>query len=552
MLKFKSVFIFFAALLPSFAVRAQENTAAQMVTSMYDRQAQILYDLKSEQLYLRNNATQVSSAVEADLKVNGVPAKDFVASRNLALAALRHSNDASDKQIAAFFDSRDMKAADEIPLFNDYIRAKFAEKSGAVTADRIDLDYGSPAIAPVQAPKKVRVTSDTPEPITGGRMWMFSNGMRVIYRQDKKAKDLSYTLALRGGYGSVSGLQFGQGAYVGDILPLLRVKGMSGLAFRNMLAYNGISMDAHVSLMDLRINGTAPLGSLELLLQSLLALANSSSVDPDTYAYYRTLTESPTSDAIIDNLLRPDFIYTSHKYEVDLPQDLMQRAYNEYYSKRFSNLDDGVLIITSNKTDYQMQTLLGKYLGAFRTSKKYNVYPQVQYIQRAGTSYFTASGSPQLRFTMSMFLSLTADSYLATRLAEIILQTEARKTFRDNKVTLQSTMETFPYERYCVTLTVDGLFSSLDMQALRGVAARCADLVISSDEMKAYKAQLLGIIGEEISSDRAKADLALARYCGRKDLLSNYQSRVDKITDAQLSDILEALAEGSKVEYIQR
>ena len=153
---------------------------------------------------------------------------------------------------------------------------------------------------------------------------------------------------------------------------------------------------------------------------------------------------------------------------------------------------------------------------------------------------------------MSMFLSLTADSYLATRLAEIILQTEARKTFRDNKVTLQSTMETFPYERYCVTLTVDGLFSSLDMQALRGVAARCADLVISSDEMKAYKAQLLGIIGEEISSDRAKADLALARYCGRKDLLSNYQSRVDKITDAQLSDILEALAEGSKVEYIQR
>ena len=88
MLKFKSVFIFFAALLPSFAVRAQENTAAQMVTSMYDRQAQILYDLKSEQLYLRNNAAQVSSAVEADLKVNGVPAKDFVASRNLALAAL--------------------------------------------------------------------------------------------------------------------------------------------------------------------------------------------------------------------------------------------------------------------------------------------------------------------------------------------------------------------------------------------------------------------------------------------------------------------------------
>jgi hypothetical protein len=199
-----------------------------------------------------------------------------------------------------------------------------------------------------------------------------------------------------------------------------------------------------------------------------------------------------------------------------------------------------------------MQTILGKYLGAFRTSKKYNIYPQVQYMQRAGTTSYTASGSPQLKYAMSIFLSLSSESYLVTRLAEIILQTEVRKAFRDNKVSLQSTMETLPYERYCVTITVDGVGSSQAMQTLRGVIAGCSELEISPDELKAYKAQLLGIIGEELTSDRIKSEIAIARYCGRKDLLSNYQARVDKIDAEQLADILEAIVSGSTVEYVQR
>ena len=121
MLKFKSVIIFLAALLPVCVLRAQEPTAAQKVTSMYDRQAQILYILKSEQQYLRNPglSASVSNAVYADLKVNGVSAKDFISSRNLAIGALRHSKDASEREIAAFFDSRDVAVADELPHFHD-------------------------------------------------------------------------------------------------------------------------------------------------------------------------------------------------------------------------------------------------------------------------------------------------------------------------------------------------------------------------------------------------------------------------------------------------
>ena len=555
MLKFKFVLTFFTALLLTSAVSAQENTAAQMVTSMYDRQARIIYNLKTEQLCLRRIGydTSIANAVEADLKVNGVSVRDFIASRNLALGAMRHGRDASERDVAAFFDSRNMPVADELPLFNDYIKARYAQNNYAVSAERIDLDYGPSTIAPAQLPKKLKITSDTQEPVFGGRMWMFSNGMRVIYKQDKKARDFSYTLMMRGGYGSIQDLEYGQGAYVGDILPLFRVKGVRGDAFRNMLAFNGISMEARVSLLDLRISGTAPSDGMELLLQALLALTRNSSIDQDSYTAFRSYPmPSPSPEAVIDSLLRPDFIYTPYKYQVSLPQDLMQRALGEYYSQRFSNVDDGIFIIVGNKTELQMQTLLCKYLGAFQTDKKYNVYPQVQYMQRAGTSYYTASGRPQLRYAMSMFLSLTSESYLVTRLAEIVLQTEVRKQFRENKVSLQSAAETFPYERYCVILTVDGLGSTQGMQALRSVVSRCADLDVSADELKAYKSQLLGVLAEELSSDQARTDLAIERYCGRKDLLSNYQARLEKINGDQLADILSALVSGSRVEYISR
>ena len=554
MLKLSKVVLFFSSLFVFLSATAQELSVSQMVSGMYDAQAQLLEDFKSEQMYLRQKSdlASIASAVNADMKVNGVSARDFIASRNLALVEMRHSKDAGQKAIAAFFDSRDMQAADELPLFNDYLRAKYAERTAATTAARINLDYSSSAGLVADMPKKVKVTSNSDEPVTGGKLWMFSNGIRVIYKQDKKVKDIAYTLMTRGGYSSIEGLEYGQGAYVEDLLPLFNVKGMNGSAFRNMLALNGISMKAEVTLMDLSLSGYAPSNELELLLQALVSVTGSAKADPAAYEYFCQLPRSSSKEAVIDSLFRPDFVYTPYKYDVELSKDLMQRALDECFTNRFSNIDDGIIVLTSSLSEVQVQTVLNKYLGAFKTNSQYAIFPHLQYQQRTGTATYVDQGAPEICCAMSLFLSLSAESYLSLRLAEIIIQNAVRKVCKGNAVSLSSSFEVYPYERYSLLVTVDGLSSRGEAQNVWSAIEACADEEYDKDDIKTYRSQLIGVISEEMSDNLAKADFAIGRYCGRKDFLTNYQSRLEKISPEQVSDILQALVEASRVEYIRR
>ena len=554
MLKLSKVVLFFASLFVFLSASAQDLSVQQMVSQMYDAQAQLLDNFKSEQLYLhqKGDMASIASAVNADMKVNGVTVRDFIATRNLVLIEMRHSKDAGQKAIAAFFDSRDMAPADELPLFNDYIKAKYSERTAAREAARINLDYSASTGLVGDMPKKVKVTSNSDEPVTGGKLWMFSNGIRVIYKQDKKARDISYTLVTRGGYSSIEGLDYGQGAYVGDLLPLFKVKGMNGSAFRNMLALNGISMRADVTQMDLSISGYAPTDELELLVQALLSVTNTVRADPVAYEYFCQQPRHTSKEAVIDSLFRPDFAYTPYKYEVELSKDLMQRALDQCFTDRFANIDDGIIILTSRLSEVQAQAVLNRYLGAFKTNGQYAIFPHLQYQQKSGKMTYVTWGSPEVCCAMSMFLSLSADSYLTLRLAETIIRNTVRKAYKGKTVSLSSSFEVYPYERYSLLVTVEGMSNSSDAQNLWKVIEGCAEEEYDKDDIKTYKSQLIGIMSEEMSDNLAKADFAISRYCGRKDFLTNYQSRLDKITPAQVTDILEAIMDASRVEYIQR
>ncbi len=554
MLKQSKVALFFASLCIFLSASAQEPSVAQMVSQMYDAQARLLDNFKSEQLYLRQREglASIANAVNADMKVNGVTARDFISSRNLVLIEMRHSKDAGQKAIAALFDSRDMLPADELPLFNDYLRAKYAERTAATSAERINLDYSASAGLVPDMPKKVKITSNSDEPVTGGKLWMFSNGVRVIYKQDKNAKDIAYTLMTRGGYSSIGGLDYGQGAYVGDFLPLFKVRGMNGSAFRNMLALNGISMNAEVTLMDLSLRGYAPSNSLELLIQSLVSVTSSAKADSVAYEYFCAQPRSSSKEAVIDSLFRPDFVYTPYKYDVALSKDLMQRALDECFTDRFSNIDDGIIILTASLSEVQVQTILNKYLGAFKTNRQYAIFPHLQYQQRSGKVSYVTRGTPQVCCAMSLFLSLSAESYLSLRLAEIIIQNAVRKAYKGSNVSLSSSFEVYPYERYSLLVTVEGLSSNADAQNVWKTIEECAHEEYDKDDIKTYRTQLIGVISEEMSDNLAKADFAIGRYCGRKDFLTNYQSRLEKISPEQLADILEAIVDASRVEYIQR
>ena len=164
---------------------------------------------------------------------------------------------------------------------------------------------------------KVKVTSDRKDPISGGRIWTFSNGFKVVYRKMPTGGVMHYSLAMNGGYGSIRTLSKGEGAFMSDYLDICHISGLKGRDFKDMLCLSGITMDEQVNLSNVIISGEAADANLPLLLKSLLAVANDRSVDTAAVSYYqrseRLRLERASGSvrdmgAVIDSLICPDYI----------------------------------------------------------------------------------------------------------------------------------------------------------------------------------------------------------------------------------------------------
>ena len=129
--------------------------------------------------------------------------------------------------------------------------------SSPAPAEAYKADFGD-TLSLYQPGVKVRLRGDVAEPISGGRLWTFSNGIKVIYKKMPGQGEFHYALMLRGGVAEVADLQAGEGAFVGDMLALSDVAGLNGADFHEMLEANGITMHEAATLSDLRITGRAP------------------------------------------------------------------------------------------------------------------------------------------------------------------------------------------------------------------------------------------------------------------------------------------------------
>ncbi len=79
---------------------------------------------------------------------------------------------------------------------------------------------------------KVKMKSVSPEPVSGGEMWTFSNGMKVIYKKMPTSGRFSYSFMIKGGFSTVRDLRRGEGAFFSDMFGLCNIAGMSRKRFR--------------------------------------------------------------------------------------------------------------------------------------------------------------------------------------------------------------------------------------------------------------------------------------------------------------------------------
>lgn len=528
--------------------------------------------------------------------------------RKCTSAYLYGSNLASPSTVSDFFISRALSSDRELTLFNNFVKAlvdpatgmtigcasssplsretaisasQRGWKQGSTKANTISYSLNQNDTLSFSVPKsKVKLKNTVSEPLTGGEMWTFSNGMRVIFKKSGPKGQFSYGMLLNGGIADVENIRQGEGGFIGDMLLLNDFAGFSSTGFSRMLDANGISMKVKADLSHLGISGSAPVSSFNLLMKSLLAVANDRKTTEGSYEYYRESEKLRLSvlkrqqegvDAVIDSIMCPDYRYSLAKLESGLSDDLPQRA-EKYFASRFEKCNDGILVIVGDLDPYALKKSLSTYLSGFKVGKADTVRPQLSYTLRSGWSTYTVDaeesglgdGEPSVNVAVSALLPFTVERYSAFQVASVELKRKLVETLADYGMVVEvnTSFDILPQERYNLSISCrpadeKGLPSNVSPESplrVLGVVRRAFDEFISQgvpeQAVKSAKTAMISRRVAELALPEKVVDYTMMRYSLGKDMVSSYKDRINAVNSASIKELLLALDGGSKVEYV--
>ena len=506
---------------------------------------------------------------------------------------------ASRGSVVDFFSSRNVEPSRELSLFNDFSSAlldpsKALKITFKVTDDSLDpfavadafsegwssaqpsRNYASsPAdTLSLYSPKgKSKISKTSSEPMTGGQTWTFANGMKVIYKQDASQKgSFSYGFMLRGGYAQVPSIKRGEGGFVSDILTLSDVAGMSPDAFASLLRSSGITMTSEVGVGDLRLTGSAPSSSFQLLLKSLVSISRERTPDPGAYEYYRKCEALRLSrrsvDPMLDSIASPDYVLTPVKDPAALSEDLQTRA-EKYFEKRFSKCDDGYLVLVGDLDPYMLKKVLPKMMSGFRTGGPAPSSAPLQYSLRSGWSTYTfdteeeqsPATEPCIETVQTVRLPLSSQTLFSFEVAALELKKALGQALGEDGMYVEVLPEASvsPVEQISVRIRCRrceesglplGVTPQATLKALGTVRSVLSELPssLSKESVEDSKALLLSRLDASSRSDLIAS--TLLRYSAGKDLRTDYKSKINSVTPASVAQTLKDLEGGGRIEIV--
>ena len=413
---------------------------------------------------------------------------------------------------------------------------------------------------------KVKIKSEKPEPVTGGTVWTFTNGMRVVFKPVAGSGVFHYALQLNGGLGAIQGLQEGEGGYIGDMLSLYNVAGIPAPAFRDLLAAGGVSMETELSVNSFSLKGEAPSSQIQFLMKVLLALANERRINLDEYQLYRrneALAQPSVTDLLYQRLV-PGFVYTSNKLPGKLSPDTPVKAH-KYYNERFANMQDGVLILSGDLQEEAVKKLLLRYLGGFQVQKGATGRKQVSMNVEKSTVTQTLQGHPRgIYMLLDGEYALTSDHYYTSQVAARALRQSLVKHLAPYGYTAQVETNFFaqPQERFqllitCQPASLSGLpadtqtqDSDIVLAVIREAIEDAAKASLDPVDLKGWKDRLLADVKLQLASPSGFVNTLVDRYANNKDIASRYSESISAITEARVKEFLATLAAGGRIEYL--
>ena len=499
---------------------------------------------------------------------------------------------------AKYFSSRNMSMAAELGLFNNYVSALLGDTANAEvkwTGSEAEYDewvyemmFKSTwnGVAMLEKPtykwrvsakdttelasdrSKTKLKSVSTEPVSGGEMWTFANGMKVIYKKMATGGRFAYSMMIKGGFSTVRDLPRGEGAFFSDMMAHHKIAGFHAGDFEKLLKANGVDVETKVSVSDLRIFGTAPSSRYALVMKALLSVANNRKADYSDFEKFRSLEAARLRPATLDSLMYPDNNYTEVKTPSGLTSSTLSDA-EAFFSREFLRCGDGVIVIVGDLSSEILQKYLAKSMGGFRVSKTVSPRATAQFNMRTGTTTYNAEGTPA-GFSIGMAASypFSTESYMAFKIAGLSLLRRLSGVMAEMgfHVDLDDRFHTFPREvadlRFNFTPVPsyglpEGIESGeANLNKAVEVAGKTIGAVLSepiaAPELASCKALLANEYSTSLSDPSKYADAILMRYSSGKDVLTGYNEKINGVSADKVKEILGALSEGMRIEYVVR
>jgi len=404
---------------------------------------------------------------------------------------------------------------------------------------------------------KVRIKTEKAEPVSGGTVWTFTNGIRVIYKQVKGSGRFNYALQLNGGLSQIGSLKEGEGAYIGEMLGLYDVAGISAPYFSGILAANGVHMSTQVNLNSMSIQGDAPSDQLSLVLKSLLGLANHRSFNRGAYDFFcrRQALKPLSAEDALSLQMTPGYKYIGSPRPGALCAETPKKA-GKFFDDRFARINDGTLILCGDLSPEAAKRHLQRYLGGFRTLRGGVARKAVEMRSLSGTSTVEMPG-PTFYVMMDAEYAMTASHFYTAQIGLDALKLALVRHLADDgfaaDVKLSYVVQPQERFRFLITCTpyADDASSGRALTAVRAALRELAREQVDKADLKAWKEGLKADIRSALVTPEAFVASLLARYAANKDVLTYYDETISAITEDDVREFLRAMISGGRIETVR-
>lgn len=436
-----------------------------------------------------------------------------------------------------------------------------------------------PQAKKVKPKDKVKIKTTETEPVSGGKMWTLSNGMKVVFKKVDTKGEFRFGVAFSGGPEQIPGLQPGDADAIGGMLKMYGAAGMGARDFWDMLEENGIQMEAEVGAYGLDITGTAPDKSLQLLLKSFAALSSDRKFSERSFrseCAFKDITLDFRRRSIegvrelLDSELAPYYAFGT---DMDAAYSKGLPAKAEWlYSRHFSSWDNAVIVIVGGMDENAVSQAFIDYSDLLPKGGTALQYPKNQKPLRQGRTTIVkfkdeatvGDGTLSVNVAYSCRQPFNLQKEANLKVLEKALRKElvGRMAEYGMYVDVGSKVELVPTEavtiyiscRRCTGAGLPDGISDPDMSRVTAMVRESMEQLRSQDIpgalLKGFKVEVQGEMALQASSADMIRDAVIIRYSQRKDILTGRKDAVNSVTAASVKELAAALSEGACVEYV--